>query len=91
MKASQEPKYMIVDENGVELPNAQIANRETGKPIPDDEPIMIFRAKDLHAQVAIASYIPALDNDQHAKAVEKRFDQFQEFKEANPDRVKEPD
>lgn len=91
MNPSQEPKYCIIDEHGNPLPNARIANRATGKPIPDDEPIMIFRAKDVHAQVAIASYIPALDNTDHAKAVELRFDRFQEFKEANPDRVKEPD
>ncbi len=89
MKASQEPKYMIVDENGVELPNARLANRETMKPIPDGEPVMIFRAKDRHSVTIINSYAAMCRNEEHYQAVNARVQQFRDFQSNNP--TKEPD
>jgi hypothetical protein len=44
MDINQERKYDAVD--------GKIVNRATGKPIPDDEPIVIFRAKDKLAVLA---------------------------------------
>lgn len=91
MLESQEPKYMIVDENGNPLPNARIANRATGKPIPDDEPLMIFRGKDKHATDGMGAYWAVCENGNHCEAIDTRINQFHDFQRANPYLVKEPD
>jgi hypothetical protein len=91
MKESQEPKYMIVDGEGNPLPEARIANRATGQAIPDEEPIMIFRAKDIHAPHVIGMYLGVCNNPGHREAVFRRAEQFSNFHGSNIDRVKEPD
>ncbi len=91
MDVTQEPKYMIVDENGVELPNAQLANRATGKPIPKDEPVMIWRAQDLNTGQPIFLYQEICKNPGHQRVVQGRFEQFRQFQTDHPERCKEPD
>lgn len=91
MDRNQEPKYMIMDENGVELPNAMIANRITGKPIPADEPIMIWRAQDLRTTQPIFLYQESCNNPGHQRIVHTRFEQFRQFQKDHPERCKEPD
>lgn len=91
MKPTQENKYMIVDGEGNPLPEARIANRETGDVIPDEEPIILFRGKDKHAVTVINSYAAMCRNDEHYAAVEQRVQQFREFQNENPSRVREPD
>lgn len=80
---TQDPKYGIKDN--------KLVNMKTGKPIPDDEPVMIFRAKDKHASSAICNYMMDCKDLEHKSAVEKRWWQFCEFKENNPQKIKEPD
>lgn len=91
MKASQEPKYMIVDAEGRELPNAQLANRETGEPIPPEEPVFTLRGKDLHAPDTIANYLARLPEGPHADAVRARLVQFHDYQVIHPTRCKAPD
>lgn len=81
---TQEPKYTI-DQNG------RIINRETEAAIPDDEPIMIFRARDTHAATAIAFYSNICHDPQHRAIVNQRFVEFQRFAAEHPERMKEPD
>lgn len=84
---TQDPKYEIeVSEGWVGLVNAA-----TGEPIPDDEPIMIWRAKDKKAVVHIWNYAETCENLEHRRAVEERATQFEIFASNHPERMKEPD
>ncbi|MBX3610362.1 MAG: hypothetical protein KF871_10755 [Hydrogenophaga sp.] len=65
--------------------------RATGKPIPDDEPVFVLRAQDVHAVNALLGYSVLLDNPEHRAAVEQRIKDFEAFRDANPDRMKFPD
>lgn len=88
MFMKQEPKYGI---------NAalQLVNRATGIPIPDSEPVMIFRAKDtLAASGAILPYLSqclALGLTAHAAVVQNRLDDFERFAAEHPELMKQPD
>jgi hypothetical protein len=82
---AQEPKYTTGVRDG------RICNRATGKPIPDQEPIFILRAKDALASVALSAYLAEITDADHAAAVQERIDAFDAFAEANPDLVKQPD
>lgn len=83
MDINQERKYDAVD--------GKIVNRATGKPIPDDEPIIIFRAKDKYAVMAMVEYLDYCQDDQHRKVIAGRIKDFMDFGRKNPDRMKEPD
>lgn len=97
MNPMQEPKYEgIVFENGDEWampPDAEVmlVNRETHEPIPFEEPVFIFRARDRWALAALAHYQGLCDNAQHKQIVEQRMRDFEEFASAYPERIKEPD
>lgn len=83
MKIEQEPKYDIID--------GRIVNRKTGVPIPDNEPVMIFRAKDMHAVAALNAYHCIVPPGEHRMAVAKRIDDFVRFSWNNPGLMKAPD
>lgn len=85
MLKSQEPKY------DAEQGSGRIFNRQTKMVIPDDEPVMIFRARDTHAAAAIAFYANICHNPEHREIVNRRLAEFQRFAEAHPNRMKEPD
>jgi len=91
MNRFQEPKYMIVDVDGNELPHARIANRTTSNVIPDEEPIMIFRGKDLRCPQMIRLYAELCRNPAHQRVVVKRFDDFTKFQTDFSTRCEEPD
>lgn len=80
---TKDPKYGIKDN--------QLVNIETGKPIPNDEPIMIFRAQDVLSPNVINFYRQYAVTDEHKRAVIQRFDDFNKFQRDHPDRVKSPD
>jgi hypothetical protein len=79
----QEPKYTV---NG-----SSIVNRASGEPIPEDEPVFIFRGRDVHARVALAAYLLELPQGEHAAAVDARYQDFARFAVENRERMKEPD
>ena len=83
MLPSQEPKYGIR--------NGQIVNRESGAPIPDDEPIFVFRAKDRLAVRILTGYFSAIEDPEHARAVAARLEDFKRFAKEHPERMKDPD
>lgn len=98
MLKTQEPKYnaYVFDANGdmqalepdYEL---RIVNRVSGEPIPDDEPIFILRARDIHALDTLADYHDRCDDIGHSQAVVSRIRNFEDFKKQHPERMKEPD
>lgn len=84
MFLAQEPKYMAI--------GSQIVNRATGQPVRD--PVILFRAQDKLAPVALAAYIAACrDNglDHQADVVQKRLDDFTGWAASRPDAMKLPD
>ncbi|MHB1540854.1 MAG: hypothetical protein ACYCUE_06940 [Steroidobacteraceae bacterium] len=83
MQESQEPKYDVRE--------GRIVNRHSGQPIPDDEPVFIFRAKDRRALTALTAYYAAITNPEHGKAVAARIESFKAFAVGNPERMREPD
>lgn len=82
MTTYQEPKYKIE--------NNRIINRQDGEPIPEDEPIFILRARDIHAAGAIAYYGRLVKNLQHREAVNTRSGQFSAWAALHNDRMHEP-
>lgn len=83
MNKYQEGKY--------DVGTGKVINRATGEPIPDDEPVFIFRAKDLKAVHALIAYRCAVDSAVIRTFVDKRIQDFHHFEARHPDRCKEPD
>jgi hypothetical protein len=88
MEKSQEPKY-----NALPTPGGAcvLVNRSTGVAIPDDEPVMVFRAKDAKALAALEAYHTACTNEAHRAVIRSRILDFQHFATQHPERMKEPD
>lgn len=84
---TQDPKYDIE----VTTDGAQLVNSISGKPIPLDEPIFIFRAQDRKALPHLSSYKNDCANGQHAAVVSCRIGEFEQFAASHPERMKEPD
>lgn len=79
----QEPKYTV---NG-----SSIVNRATGAAIPADEPVFVFRARDVHAVNVLSAYARDVRDKAHAAAVWARVAAFKRFWDEHPDRMKAPD
>ena len=81
--ATQDPKYVIIDN--------EICNAATHEPIPPDEPVMMFRAKDRHALHTVYDYAERVQDSGHGTSVLRRAKDFENFRTKNPSRMKEPD
>jgi hypothetical protein len=89
---TQDPKYDIED--------GKLINSATGTPIPEDEPVFLFRAKDVHALGTIHDYskrvyesITSIEitSSDHLCAINRRLNDFEKFKQDHPERMKQPD
>lgn len=85
LKLAQESKYTTGTKDG------RLVNRATGKPIPDDEPVFVLRAQDIHAVPLLHAYLSMVTEVDHAAAVRQRITAFEDFARAHPARMKEPD
>lgn len=83
MNTYQEPKY--------EIKGKKLVNRQSGEAIPDDEPVFILRARDVHAVAALMNYAGNVANPAHKEAVKTRAAQFSNWAILHRDRMKEPD
>lgn len=83
MLPAQEPKYTT-------NADGRLVNRETGSVIPDDEPVFILRARDIHAIPALKHYLSLCEVQGHQNVVESRINDFEQFKLDHPDRMREP-
>ncbi len=77
-----ERKYKIKDN--------KIVKRDGEIPIPDGEPLFIFRAKDRKALPALVAYNSILDNLDQMASVTKSIEDFRDFQEKNPEKMGEP-
>lgn len=79
-----DPKYDFRD--------GRVFNVASGEVIPEDEPVFVFRARDRKAiDHALIPYMLAAADPHHARAVQKRIEDFERFARNHPERMKEPD
>ncbi len=73
-----------------------VKNVASGEYIPEDEPVMVFRARDNFALSVLRHYHSILVqsgqiDDSHLAAVEAQIGRFYNFRYDHPDRMKVPD
>jgi hypothetical protein len=68
----------------------RFVNRVSGEPIPDDEPVILFRARDDHALSVLYYYYDLAQDPHHRQAIQDRIDEFTRYRNAHPERMKEP-
>lgn len=78
----QEPKYKF--EAG------QVINRSSGKPIPEDEPVFVLRARDVLALKTLMYYQSHSEDPAHVDSVGRRIIQFNEFRQKNSELIRHP-
>ena len=79
----QERKYKIE--------NNKLVRRCDGVPVPEDEPLFILRAQDIKALPILLGYHVICQNLSHQAGIVKSIKDFTDFRDMNPDRMKEPD
>jgi len=70
--------------------DGQYVNRVSGEPIPHDEPIIIFRARDHHSIHVLREYLTMVTDEHHRQAIRDRMAEFSAYAAAHPERMKEP-
>jgi hypothetical protein len=72
----------------------RIVNTSTGLPIPDDEPLFLFRARDNLATTALSYYARRCEDDgctySQVEGVRDALSKFLAFKRQHPDKMKQP-
>lgn len=86
LSVEQEPKYTAND-------FGKLVTRRTGIAIPDDEPTMTFRAKDIHAAPIIMRYHDLIleTGSTFVDSCFERAQAFIKFRERYPERMRKPD
>lgn len=72
------------------IENNHLINKRTGNPVPDDEPLFIFRAQDQKALCALTAYCAVVDDLEQRQSVAASIEDFRVFQMRNPERIKEP-
>jgi hypothetical protein len=70
--------------------DGQFVNRVSGEPIPHDEPIIIFRARDRHSIPVLREYLTMATDEHHRQAIRDRLTEFAAYRDQHPERMKEP-
>jgi hypothetical protein len=68
----------------------RFVNRVSGEEIPDDEPVIIFRARDVHALGTLRWYLSRVKDPHHKLAVQEALRAFIAYQTATPWALKEP-
>jgi len=79
-----------MNERKYEIKDGKIVKRRNEVPIPDDEPLFIFRAKDRKALAALVAYNMICDKIKQRESITKSIFDFREFQEKHPERMGEP-
>lgn len=88
---TQDPKYSIR--------NNRLINAERNEDIPEDEPVFLLRARDMHGLDGVFRYFDTIRHavgqgevlPAHMEAVRQRVLQFEQFRLTHPERMKQPD
>lgn len=63
--------------------------------IPDDEPVIVFRARDVHTRGVLAHYLRLCDQSgspaRHLRLIAQNLGRFIQWQEENPDKLRFPD
>ena len=78
-------------ERKYKIENNRLVRRSDGVPIPDDEPLFIFRGQDRNALPILLAYQIICRDINHIAGVVKSIKDFTNFKDNHPERMKEPD
>lgn len=81
---------MSIHERKYKIKDNQLVKRSNEVPIPPDEPLFIFRAKDRKALPALVAYNMILDNLEQKEAVSKSINDFCVFQAEHPEKMAEP-
>jgi len=85
-----DPKYAIDIRDGEPV----IVNAVTGIPIPEDEPLILFRARDRLAARMLTYYQWLAMEDgctpSHMAGIANRLQAFEDFRKNRPERMKQP-
>jgi hypothetical protein len=88
VEVSREPGCGEFGEVEIDIVNA------LGVPVPEDEPMILFRARDLYALPMLVEYCKLCASNGctefHLKGIENRLDAFRKFREEHKDRMKQP-
>lgn len=86
-----DPKYGVTQTDSGEF---IVCKNKTGEPVPSDEPMILFRARDKHAINMLHFYRSQCLADgctpEHMAGIENRIAAFREFAQAHPGRMKQP-
>ena len=77
-------------ERKYDIKNNELVKRSNQVPVPNDEPVFIFRAKDRKALPILVAYNMILDNLDQKAEVTKSVNDFRAFQEKYPERMGEP-
>ncbi len=80
----------MAEDRKFKFEDGKFINRVSGEAIPDDEPVIIFRARDWNALDVLEFYQRQCVDGHHVRAIQDRINEFQAFKDEFPDRMKEP-
>lgn len=72
----------------------EIVKMSNGDPIPEDEPVFLFRGRDRLAVEALLAYQQACNKDgctdYQLTMLDKQIDKFFQFQKEHPERMKQP-
>jgi hypothetical protein len=80
----------MAEDRKFKFENGRFVNRVSGEAIPDDEPVILFRARDRHALAVLDFYRQIIEDPHHRQAVTDRINEFHAYRQAHPERMKEP-
>jgi hypothetical protein len=80
----------MAEDRKFKFEGGRFVNRVSGEPIPDDEPVIIFRARDRKSIAVLNFYLSICDDEHHRQAIRDRIAEFTLYQRDNPKRVKEP-
>jgi hypothetical protein len=80
----------MAEDRKFKFENGQFINRVSGEPIPDDEPVILFRARDRYALDVLSFYLSLSKDEHHQQAIKDRIDEFYSYRASHPERMKEP-
>jgi hypothetical protein len=87
-----DPKFHIV--TGSYAGRFEIVKTSNGEPIPDDEPLILFRARDRNALATLKYYRQVCKadgcNDFQMEGIENRIAAFEKFRDEQTQRMKQP-
>lgn len=80
----------MAEDTKFKFEDGYFVNRVSGEKIPQDEPVILFRARDQHSLSVLKFYESLITDQHHRAALIDKIGEFRSFKNNHPDRMKEP-